>query len=97
VRNLIWVLVVFGPLATLVLFAAGISLLWALAFVVVSMSIMAAILAVLQLWSGAYDETFHSSHNYTGVPPSGSDIGLGSGGGWDGGSGGGDGGGGGSG
>jgi uncharacterized membrane protein YgcG len=74
VRNLIWMLVVFGLLATVLIFATDLPLLGVLAFGGVSVSVMAAILTVVVLWSGAHDETFLSGHNYPGSPPEGGGL-----------------------
>jgi hypothetical protein len=94
-RNMIWMSVIFGPLVAVLIPAADLPLLGVLAFIVVSVSIMAAILTVVVLWSGAHDETHLGGHNHPGVPPGSGDFGGWHGGGWDGGGGGGDGGGGG--
>ena len=56
VRNLIWMLAVFGPLAAILVPTAHLPLLGVLAFVVVSVSVMAAILTMLVLWSGVDGE-----------------------------------------
>ncbi len=94
VKNLAWTLAVLGALGAILVFATQLPLLGVLAFVGIFASVMAALVTLVVLWSGAPDETplSGSGHPYPGVPPSGSDIGLGSGGGggWDAGGGGGD-------
>jgi uncharacterized membrane protein len=90
VKNLAWMLAVLGALGAILVFATQLLLLGVLAFVGIFASVMAALVTLVVLWSGAPDDTPLSGHPYPGVPPSGSDIGLGSGGGWDAGGGGGD-------
>jgi uncharacterized membrane protein YgcG len=94
-RNLIWMLVVFGSLGAILVFATHLPLLGMAAFVGISVSVMAAIVTVVALWSGARNETLLSGHNDPGVPPDGGGLEGWHGGGGDGGGGGGDGGGGG--
>ena len=84
VRNLIWLLVVFGLLGAILVVATQLPLLGVAAFVGIFASGMAAIVAVVTLWSGAHDERFLSSHNYPGVPHEGGALDH-----WDGGGGGG--------
>jgi uncharacterized membrane protein YgcG len=92
-RNLLWMLLVFGPVALILVPAANLSLLGVLAFVVFSVSVLAAIFTGVVLWSDAHDETALSNLNSPMLPGDGSG-GHGTGlGGWDGGGGGGDGGG----
>jgi uncharacterized membrane protein YgcG len=94
-RNLLWMLLVFGPVALILVPAANLSLLGVLAFVIFSVSVLAAIFTGVVLWSDAHDETALSTLNSPMLPGDGSG-GHGTGlGGWDGGGGGGDGGGGG--
>ena len=66
VRNLIWMLVAFGPLAAILIFATSLTLLGALPFVGIFVSVLAAIITVLTLWSGAHDETRLSGNRGTG-------------------------------
>ena len=84
-RNLIWMLLVFGLLAAILSAATDLPLLGVLAFVGVSVAIMAAIMTVVGLWSGAHDETRLGGHDYPGSPPDRGD--WPSSGGWDGGGG----------
>jgi hypothetical protein len=74
VRNLIWMLVVFGALGAILVFATQLPLLGVAAYVGISVSAMAAIVTVGALWSGARDETFLSSHENPGVPPDGGGL-----------------------
>ncbi len=53
-RNLIWMAVVFGPLATILIVGAGLPLLGAWPFVGIFVSVIAAITTVLTLWRGAH-------------------------------------------
>ncbi len=95
VKNLAWLLGVFRALGAVLVFATQLPLLGVAAFVGISVSVMAAIVTVVALWSGAPDESPLGGHTYPGVPPDGGGLGGWHGGGWDGGGGGGDGGGGG--
>jgi len=85
-------LLVFGPLAAILVPAANLSLLGVLAFVIFSVSVLAAILTGVVLWSDAHDETALSNLNSPMLPGDGRGglgTGLGTGlGGWDGGGGG---------
>jgi hypothetical protein len=98
VRNLLWMGVVFGSLGAMLAAATDLSLVGVLAFVGVSVVVLAAIVTWEVLspptssWSGPRDETRLGSRDYPGLPPVGGGW---DGGGWDGGGGGGDGGGGG--
>lgn len=95
-RNLFWMLAVFGPMAAILIPVAHLPLLGTVVFVVNSVSVAAAVLTVLALWGGAHDEALLRSHNHPGLPPEGRGLGSWDGGGWHGGggdSGGGDGGG----
>src|SRR3712207_751376 len=65
-RNLIWMVVAFGPLAAVLIFAPNITLLGAWPFVGIFVSALAAPLTVLTLWSGAHDETLLSGNSRTG-------------------------------
>ncbi len=82
VKNLAWMLVVFGSLVAILVLGVGLPLLWVSAFVGIGVFVMAAIPTVVVLGSGAHDEIFLRGHNHPGVPPEG--RGLGS---WDGGGG----------
>jgi hypothetical protein len=93
VRNMVWMLAVFGALAAILVFAINLPLLGMTAFVGIFVSVLAVIATVVVLWSGAHDETFLSGHNHPGEPPEGRGLGSWDSGGW-GGAGGGDGGGG---
>jgi len=56
-KNLIWMAVVFGSLAAILVAATDLPLVGAMAFVGVSVALMAAIVTVVVLWSGARDDT----------------------------------------
>ena len=87
VNNLAWMLVVFGSLGAILVFATQLPLLGVAAFVGIFASAMAAIVTVLALWSGAHEDTSPGGgHSYPGAPPAGGGGWLG--GGWDGGGGG---------
>jgi uncharacterized membrane protein YgcG len=91
VRNLLWMAVVFGSLVAILAAATDLSLVEVMAFVGVSVTVMAANVTVVVLWSGAPDETRLGSHDYPGSPHDhGGDDRGGDwpGGGWDGGGGG---------
>ena len=85
VNNLAWMLVVFGSLGAILVFATQLPLLGVAAFVGIFASAMAAIVTVGVLWSGAYEDTSPGGgHSYPGPPH----VGGGSawlGGSWDGG------------
>ena len=60
VNNLAWMLVIFGSLGAILVFATQLPLLGVAAYVGISASAMAAIVTVftvLALWSGAYEDT----------------------------------------
>jgi hypothetical protein len=78
---------VFGSLAAILAAVTDLSLVRVMVFVGVCVAVMAAIVTVGVLWSGAHDEPRLGGHDYTGSPPEarGSDW---PGGGWDGGGGG---------
>jgi hypothetical protein len=82
-RNLIWMLLVFGPLGAILIPVAHLPLLGVFALVGFFVSVTAAIMTAVALWSGAHDEALLSSHNHPGLPPEGRGLG-----GWDGGGGG---------
>jgi hypothetical protein len=69
VRNLIWMAVAFGSLAAILVAATDLPLVGAMAFVGVSVAVVAAIVTVVVLWSGARDETPLGGHDYPGSPP----------------------------
>jgi hypothetical protein len=87
VRNLMWMLAVFGALGVILVFATHLPLVGVATFVGIFASVMAVIATVVVLWSGAHDETFVSGHNHPGVPPEGGGLEGWYGGGWDGGGG----------
>ena len=104
VRNVLWMLGVFGLLGAILVFATQLPLLGVAIYVGIFASVLAAIVTVVALWSGAHEEELLSGHNHLpGTPPGrGGDWagggwhgggGDGGGGGVDGGGGGGDGGG----
>jgi uncharacterized membrane protein YgcG len=69
-KNLLWMAVVFGSLAAILAAVTDLSLLEVMAFVSVSVVVMAAIVTVVVIWSGAYDETTRlGGHDYPGSPP----------------------------
>ena len=88
VKNLAWMLAVFGSLGAILVFATQLPLLGVAAFVGIFASAMAAIVTVLALWSGAHEDTSPGGgHSYPGPLPAGGG-GDWLGGGWDGGGGG---------
>jgi uncharacterized membrane protein YgcG len=84
-KNLIWMAVVFGSLAAILVAATDLSLVGAMPFVGASVAVMAAIMTIVVLWSGAHDETRLGDHDYSGSPPNSGEWPAG--GGWDGGGG----------
>jgi hypothetical protein len=81
VKNLLWMGVVFGLLAAVLVVATNLPLVGTMAFVGVFVAVAAAVVTVVVIWSGAYDErTRLGGHNYPGSPP---DRGDGPGGGWE--------------
>jgi hypothetical protein len=86
-KNLLWMAVVFGSLAAILAAVTDLSLVGVMAFVGVCVAVMATIVTVIVLWSGAHDETPLSGHDFPAAPPEarGGDL---SGGGWDAGGGG---------
>jgi vacuolar-type H+-ATPase subunit I/STV1 len=74
VRNVIWLLAIFGLLGAILVYATDLPLLGVAAFVGIFASVMAAIATVVVIWSGAPDETFLSGHNYPGVPHEGGGL-----------------------
>jgi hypothetical protein len=81
VKNLLWMGVVFGLLAAVLVVATNLPLVGTMAFVGVGVAVAAAVVAVVVIGSEAYDETTRlGGHNYPGSPP---DRGDGPGGGWE--------------
>jgi uncharacterized membrane protein YgcG len=69
-RNLIWMAVVFGLLAAVLVVATNLPLVGTMAFVGVCVAVVAAVVTVVVIWSGAYDETTRlGGHNSPGSPP----------------------------
>jgi hypothetical protein len=69
-KNLLWLSAAFSPLTALVIFATSITLLGALPFLAIFVSVMAALVTVLTLVSSAHDETLLSGHkHHPGAPP----------------------------
>jgi hypothetical protein len=68
-RNLIWMAVVFGSLGAILAAVTDLSLVGTMAFVGVCVAVMAAIVTVVVLWSGAHDEPRLGGHDYPGSPP----------------------------
>ena len=80
-KNLLWMAVVLGPLAAILVAATDLPLAGVMFFVGVFAAVMAAIVTVVVIWSGAYDETTRlGGHDYPGSAP---DRGDWPGGGWD--------------
>jgi len=88
VKNLIWMLVVFGVLGVILSAATDLPLVGVLVFVGAPVTVMAAIMTVVVLWSRAHDEALlGGDHDSSESPPDqGGDWPVG---GWDGGDGGG--------
>jgi uncharacterized membrane protein YgcG len=61
-RTLFWMLVAFGPLAAILIYFANLPILLAFPYVVIFGSVIAAIMTVLALWSGAHDEAIPSAN-----------------------------------
>ena len=57
VKNLLWMAVVFGLLAAVLVVATNLPLVGTMAFVGVCVAVVAAVVTVVVIWSGAYDET----------------------------------------
>ena len=69
-KNLLWMAVVFGLLAAVLAAATNLPLVGTMAFVGVCVAVMAAVVTVVVIWSGAYDETTRlGGHNSPGSPP----------------------------
>jgi hypothetical protein len=83
-KNLLWMAVVFGSLAAILAAVTDLSLVGVMAFVGVCVAVMATIVTVIVLWSGARGEPRLGGHDFPAAPPDRRDL---SGGGWDGGGG----------
>ena len=69
-RNLLWMAVVLGALAAILVAATDLPLAGVIFFVGVFAAVMAAIVTVVLIWSGAYDErTRLGSNDHPGSPP----------------------------
>ena len=69
-RNLLWMAVVLGLLAAILVAATDLPLAGVMVFVGVFAAVMAAIVTVVVIWSGAYDErTRLGGHDSPGSPP----------------------------
>lgn len=69
-KNLLWMAVVLGSLAAILIAATDLPLVGTMAFVGVFAAVMAAIVTVVVTWSGAYDETTRlGGHDSPGSPP----------------------------
>ena len=69
VKNLLWMGVVFGLLAAVLVVATNLPLVGTMAFVGVCVAVMAAVVTVVVIWSGAYDETKRrGGHDSPGSP-----------------------------
>jgi hypothetical protein len=88
VGNLIWMAVVFGSLAAILAAVTDLSLVEVMAFVGVCVAVMAAIVTVVVLWSGAHEEPRPGGHADSGSPPETRGGDWPGGGWWDGGGGG---------
>ncbi|HET6659522.1 MAG TPA: hypothetical protein VFH16_06375 [Rubrobacter sp.] len=70
-KNVIWMAVVFGSLAAILAAATNLPLVGTMVFVGVSVAVLAAIVTVGALWSGAPDEWSPGGHDYPGSHPGG--------------------------
>jgi hypothetical protein len=86
-KNIVWMAVVFGSMAAVLAAATDLSLIGLMAFVGVSVAVMAAIVTVV-LWSGAHDEPRFGGHDDPSSPPETRGGDWPGGGWWDGGGGG---------
>jgi hypothetical protein len=69
-KNLLWMAVVFGLLAAVLAAATNLPLVGTMAFVGVCVAVVAAVVTVVVIWSGAYDETTRlGGHDSPGAPP----------------------------
>jgi hypothetical protein len=69
-KNLLWMAVVLGALAAILVAATDLPLAGVIFFVGVFAAVMAAIVTVVVIWSGAYEEpTRRGGHDYPGSPP----------------------------
>jgi hypothetical protein len=69
VRYLLWMLMVFGLLGAILIAAADVPLVGVVAFVGVPVAVMAAIMTMVVLWSGAYEEAPRGGRDSLGSPP----------------------------
>jgi predicted signal transduction protein with EAL and GGDEF domain len=68
-KNLLWMAVVLGSLAAILVAATDLPLAGVTFFVGVFAAVMSAIVTVVVIWSGAYDETKRrGGHDSTGSP-----------------------------
>jgi hypothetical protein len=68
-KNLLWMAVVLGSLAAILIAATDLPLVGVMFFVVVFAAAMAAMVTVVVVWSGAYDEkTRRGGHDSPGSP-----------------------------
>jgi predicted signal transduction protein with EAL and GGDEF domain len=68
-KNLLWMAVVLGSLAAILVAATDLPLAGAIFFVGVFAAVMSAIVTVVAIWSGAYDETKRlGGHDSPGSP-----------------------------
>jgi hypothetical protein len=68
-KNLLWMAVVLGSLAAILVAATDLPLAGVTFFVGVFAAVMSAIVTVVVIWSGAYDETKRrGGHDYPGSP-----------------------------
>src|SRR5215212_4568605 len=68
-KNLLWMAVVLGVLAAILVAATDLPLAGGIFFVGVFAAVMAAIVTVVVIWSGAYDETRRlGGHDSPGSP-----------------------------
>ena len=84
-KSLLWMVVAFGVLGAVLVAATELPLVGVMAFVGVSGTVVATIVTVVVIWSGARDETSLSGHDHPGSPHD--REGEWPGGGWDGGGG----------
>jgi uncharacterized RDD family membrane protein YckC len=62
-KNLIWMVAAFGALAAILVAAPDLPLVGVMTFVGASVAVMAAVVTVVVLWSGAHDETLLRGHH----------------------------------
>jgi hypothetical protein len=69
-KNLLWMAVVLGSLAAVLVAATNLPLVGTMAFVGVCVAVVAAVVTVVVIWSGAYDGTTRlGGHDSPGSPP----------------------------